>query len=62
MKITNHEEFNEAVLKYNIPSEILLDIKGRIGDWLLGGGSLDDPYIKQQYRFIENYVNLKYEL
>ena len=62
MKITNHEEFNEAVLKYSIPAEILLDIKGRIGDWLLSGGSFDDPYIKQQYRFIENYINLKYEL
>lgn len=59
MKINTEKEFNEAILKYNIPSEILLDVKSRIGDWTSSGGSLDDPYIKQQWKYVENYINLK---
>ena len=47
MKINTHEDFNNAILNYNIPTEILLDVKNRIGDWTSSGGSLDDPYIKQ---------------
>ena len=58
IKINNHEEFNKALLNYNIPAEILLDVKNRIGDWTSSGGSLDDPYIKQQWKFVENYINL----
>lgn len=57
MKINNHEEFEKAIINYNIPTEILLDIKSRIGDWTSSGGSLDDPYIKQQWRYIENFIN-----
>lgn len=57
MKITTYEEFNNAILNYSIPAEILLDVKSRIGDWTSSGGSLDDSYIKQQWRYIENYIN-----
>lgn len=57
MKINTHEDFNNAILNYNIPTEILLDVKNRIGDWTSSGGSLDDPYIKQQWKYIENYIN-----
>lgn len=59
MKINTHEDFNNAILNYNIPNEILLDVKNRIGDWTSSGGSLDDPYIKQQWKYIENYINQK---
>lgn len=41
-----------------VPSRIsipvLEDIVKRIGDWLLAGGSADDPYIEQQVRYAEN--------
>lgn len=57
MKINTEEDFNKAILENDIPIEILLDVKGRIGDWMISGGSLDDPYIKQQYRYIENFIN-----
>ncbi|MGL5749532.1 MAG: DUF6877 family protein [Paraclostridium sp.] len=57
MKINTLEDFNKAILENDIPVEILLDVKGRIGDWTSSGGSLDDPYIKQQYRYIENFIN-----
>lgn len=58
MKINSHEEFNKAILDYNIPTEILLDVKSRIVDWTSSGGSLDDLYIKQQWKYIENYINI----
>ena len=62
MKINNQEEFDKAILEYSIPKEIILDIKNRISNWVLSGGSLNDHYVKQQYRFIENYINLKYRI
>ena len=57
MKINTYEDFNNAILNYNIPTEILLDVKNRIGDWTSSGESLDDPYRKQQWKCIENYIN-----
>ena len=39
-----------------LPVEVLLDIKNRMGDYLLGGGKLTDPYMWQQIRFAENYL------
>lgn len=40
-----------------IPVKILDDIDKRITDWLSSGGTMEDPYIMQQYRFAENYLN-----
>lgn len=58
MKITTHKEFKEALVKYNIPPEVVNDVNKRISDWLSSGGNLDDPYIKQQWKYIENYINV----
>lgn len=38
-----------------IPTVILQDVEKRIGDHLAMGGSYNDPYINQQFRFINNY-------
>lgn len=38
-----------------VPTVILQDVEKRIGDYLAMGGNYNDPYIKQQFRFINNY-------
>lgn len=59
MKINTIEEFNEAIINNpGIPLEVLIDVKTRIGDWASGGGNLDAPYIKQQFRYIENVIKI----
>ncbi|AGR47414.1 hypothetical protein EMERY_84 [Brevibacillus phage Emery] len=40
-----------------LPLEVLIDINQRIGDWLASGGKEDDPYIQQQLRFAEGFLN-----
>lgn len=47
------------VVRYNVPESILNDINKRITDWLASGGTMEDNYIKQQYRFVERYLNSK---
>lgn len=49
----------EDMIKHDLPPAILADIDGRIRDWLASGGSMNDDYIKQQYRFAENWLNRK---
>lgn len=57
MKINTIEDFNEAIVKYpGIPTEVLLDATNRIGDWMASGGSIEDDYIKQQFRYTENTI------
>lgn len=55
IKIETHEDF----LKYTggLPAPVIQDIDKRISDWLASGGSIEDSYIKQQYRYAENVIN-----
>jgi len=48
----------EDLIKYAhlVPHEVLVDIDKRIGDWLASGGSYDDGYIKQQFRYAERFL------
>lgn len=59
VKINNAIDLHDAIMKHSskIPFEALQDIQKRIGDWTSSGGSLDDPYIHQQYRYIEHLIN-----
>lgn len=42
-----------------LPEEVALDIQHRIGDWIVSGGSYEDDYIKQQFRYAEKVINSK---
>ncbi len=59
IKINNFED----IVKYSgyVPVEALNDVNRRITDWIASGGKQDDPYIKQQFRYIENIVNMSLE-
>lgn len=48
----------EDLLKARLPAEVIRDIEKRITDWLATGGSEDDPYIKQQFRYAENFLRM----
>lgn len=54
MKITTIED----LLKARLPVEVIRDIEKRITDWMETGGSKDDPYIKQQFRYAENFLRM----
>ncbi|WP_237672083.1 DUF6877 family protein [Clostridioides difficile] len=58
VEINNIQQLNDALNKYNIPFDILSDVDRRICDWMATGGNEDDAYIKQQYRYVENFINL----
>lgn len=51
IKINSYEDFINNTDKLTV--EELQDIDKRIGDWLAAGGSLEDNYIKQQFRYAE---------
>ncbi|EQF22280.1 hypothetical protein QEW_4449 [Clostridioides difficile CD160] len=59
--INNIQQLNDALKKYNIPSIILEDVDRRITNWFADGGNENDAYIKQQYRYIENFINTSYD-
>ena len=59
MEINTKQDFFEAIMKYDIPDSILLDVKSRMLDWILMGGNFEEDYIKQQYKYIERYINMK---
>ena len=54
--IKTHEELEIAFSRYDIPIEIINDVNNRISDWLESGGNITDSYIKQQFRYVENYI------
>lgn len=41
-----------------LPHEVIQDISKRMGNWVLGGGNPDDPYMWQQVRYAENWINI----
>ena len=55
IKINNFKDF----LNYSdrLPISVLEDIDKRIGDWLATGGTLEDDYIKQQFKYAERVLN-----
>ncbi|HGM1518742.1 TPA: DUF6877 family protein, partial [Clostridioides difficile] len=57
VEINNIQQLNDALNKYDIPFGILSDVDRRICDWMATGGNEDDAYIKQQYRYVENFIN-----
>lgn len=59
MKIINMKEYKDVIRDYRIPDYIIQDTNKRIDDWIKSGGKEDDPYIFQQFRYIENYINVK---
>lgn len=46
----------EDLIKVNLPVEIIKDIDKRVTDWLAAGGNEDDPYVRQQFKYAENFL------
>lgn len=46
----------EDLVKAGLPLRVLHDIDKRITDWLASGGTLEDSYVKQQFRYAEKVI------
>lgn len=46
----------EDLIKVNLPVEIIKDIDKRVTDWLATGGNEDDPYVRRQFKYAENFL------
>ena len=46
----------EDLVRAGLPLRVIHDIDKRITDWLASGGTLEDPYVKQQFRYAEKVV------
>lgn len=40
-----------------LPISVVEDINKRMSDWLSSGGSVEDDYIKRQYKYAQDVVN-----
>lgn len=56
IKINSIDDFNKYISK--LPTAAIADTDKRISDWLASGGTPEDSYIKQQYRYVENLLNM----
>ena len=56
VEIKNMEDLSNN-LKH-LPTAAIVDIDKRITDWMASGGDLEDGYIKQQFRYAENIINM----
>lgn len=45
-----------------VPDIVLEDVDKRISDWFSMGGNIEDDYIKQQYRYLERYLEFKKQI
>ncbi|MGV3336992.1 DUF6877 family protein [Latilactobacillus curvatus] len=61
-KMTPADRLSELVSNNNIPVTALFDVKSRMNDWLASGGKLNDEYMWQQVRYIENIAKRMEEL
>lgn len=59
VSISSIEEMVKAFDTYNVPVEVIQDVNQRITDWKSMGGTDDAPYLKQQFRFVERFINSK---
>lgn len=55
MKIENMMDFNMVLP--TLPKEIAVDVQSRMIDHFVSGGEPDDPYIKQQLKYVEKVMN-----
>lgn len=55
-KVTYLQQINKIASK--LPLSVLQDINDRVRDWIVSGGEENDPYIGQQLRFAQNYLNV----
>ena len=50
------KKINQLLEEYDFPIKTVLDIKQRLGDWLVSGGQPTDSYVWQQVRCLENCI------
>lgn len=50
------EDFNNN-LKY-LPQNVIYDISNRMKDWLDSDGTMADDYIRKQFKYAENVINI----
>lgn len=50
------KKINQLLEEYDFPASTVLDIKQRLGDWLISGGKPTDSYVWQQVRCLENCI------
>lgn len=50
------KKINQLIEEYDFPIKIELDVKQRLGDWLVSGGQPTDGYVWQQVRCLENCI------
>ncbi|MDM8265627.1 hypothetical protein QUW44_00360 [Limosilactobacillus pontis] len=50
------KKINQLLEEYEFPIKIVLDVKQRLGDWLVSGGQPTDGYVWQQVRCLENCI------